>query len=109
LLAAALLVLLCCAVLQYRHVRAGEGRAVAAEAVEAAEAQTIALLSYRPETASRTLHAAEAALAPGPFRDRYADMIEQRTIPAARNERIGTSAEVVGSAWLSGDDESARV
>ncbi|QDQ98655.1 twin-arginine translocation pathway signal [Tomitella fengzijianii] len=109
LLAAALLVLLCGAVLQHHHVRADEERAAAAGAVAAAEAQATALLSYRPETASRTLHAAEAALAPGPFHNRYADMIEQRTIPAAKNERIGTSAEIAGSAWLSGDDERARV
>lgn len=109
LLAAGLLVLLCGAVLQNRHVRAVQERAALAEAVAAAETQTAALLSYSPETASRTLHAAAAALAPGPFRTRYADMIDRRTIPAAEKKRISTSAEIAGSALLSGEEDHARV
>lgn len=109
LLTVALVALVCGAVLQYRSIRGGEERAALTAAVAAAESQTAALLSYSPESAARTLHAAEERLAPGPFRARYAGMIEQRTIPAARDKRISTSAETVGSALLSGGDARARV
>lgn len=85
--------------------RAAERQRLAAGAVAAAEAASLAVLDYRPETVAEDLAAAEQFLAP-PFLDRFREQSRQVTVPRSTAGQVASSARSAGSALagLDGDD-----
>lgn len=85
--------------------RAAERQRLAAGAVAAAEAASLAVLDYRPETVAEDLAAAEPLLAP-PFLDHFREQSRQVTVPRSTAGQVASSARSAGSALagLDGDD-----
>ncbi len=78
------------------------------ESVSAARDATIAMLSYRADTAERDLTAALDRIT-GPFRDSYTDLVQNTVIPAAKEKKISAQARVPAAASASADRRSAVV
>jgi Mce-associated membrane protein len=72
----------------------------AAKSVQAAMESTIAMLSYRPETAEKDLIAARDRLT-GKFRDDYTKLINDLVIPGAKQKQISSAATVPAAASVS--------
>ena len=85
--------------------RAEERQRLAAGAVAAAEAASLAVLDYRSETVAEDLAAAEPLLAP-PFLDRFREQSRLVTVPRSTAGQVASSARSAGSALaeLDGDD-----
>jgi Mce-associated membrane protein len=79
-----------------------------AESVAAAKASTVAILSYRPDTAEQQLGAARELLT-GSFRDSYSSLIHDIVIPGAKQQKITATATVAAAAAVSADDHHAVV
>ncbi|MFF3574004.1 RDD family protein [Nocardia jiangxiensis] len=92
--------------LQYRRDRATEQ--TRAEVARIAGDDTVALLSYKPDTVRSDLSAAAGALT-GDFLRYYRDYTTKVVIPAAEEKKVDTKARVAGSAVLSADDRHATV
>ncbi|WP_024794890.1 hypothetical protein [Tomitella biformata] len=97
------------AVLYLQHSRHGRDATGTALAVDAAAAQSVALLSYNPEEVEVQLRSAADGLAPSPFRDAYGQTSSEKVVPAAREQGISTEATVVGRSLVSGDTNTATV
>lgn len=82
--------------------------AAAAKSVQAATESTIAILSYRPDTADKNLHAAGDRLT-GTFRGDYTHLINDVVIPGAKQKRISAVATVPGAALISATQNHAVV
>lgn len=78
------------------------------ESVAAARDATVALLSYRAETAEKDLMAA-LDRATGPFLDSYSDLVESTVIPAAIEKKISAQARVAAAASMSAGSGQAVV
>lgn len=78
------------------------------ESVSAARDATIAMLSYRADTAERDLTAALDRIT-GPFRDSYTDLVQNTVIPAAKEKKISAQARVPAAASASADRQRAVV
>jgi Mce-associated membrane protein len=76
---------------------AGLGRV---EAIQAAREATVALLSYRPDTAERDLGAARDRLT-GHFKDDYTSLTRDLVIPGSKQKQISAVATVQGAASVS--------
>jgi Mce-associated membrane protein len=92
---------------QYRS-DVGTDAAVAATATAAAEAGTVALLSYSPEHLESDFTAAKSHLT-GDFLAYYNKFTEQVVAPAARERKVKTTAEVTRSAVSEMHPGSAKV
>jgi Mce-associated membrane protein len=79
-----------------------------AESMAAAKASTVAMLSYRPDTAEQQLGAARELLT-GSFRDSYTSLIHDIVIPGAKQQQITATATVAAAASVSADDHHAVV
>ncbi|UXA15537.1 hypothetical protein KXD97_26385 [Mycobacterium sp. SMC-8] len=80
----------------------------AAESVRVASETTVAILSYRPDTAEKDLTAAADRLT-GTFRDQYTDLTKTVVIPGAQQQQISAVATVPAAASVSADDDRAEV
>ena len=83
-------------------------QSAAVNPVQAATESTIALLSYRPDTADRDLHAAGDRLT-GTFRGDYTKLINDVVIPGAKQKKISAVATVPGAAPMSATRDHAVV
>lgn len=75
---------------------------------EIAQASTIALLSYQPDTVDADLQSAAGRLTGG-FLDYYSKYTKEVVIPAAKEKKVDTQAEAVGSGVVSADADRATV
>lgn len=80
----------------------------AAKSVQAATESTIAMLSYRPETAEKDLAAAGDRLT-GIFRDDYTKLIKDVVVPDAKHKWISSVATVPAAASVSATKNHAVV
>jgi Mce-associated membrane protein len=78
------------------------------ESVQAAKDSTVAMLSYRPETAEKDLGAARDRLT-GTFKDSYTSLIHDVVIPGAKQRQISAVATVPAAASVSADPDRAVV
>lgn len=70
------------------------------DALAAAKDTTVALLSYKPDTAEKDLTAAQARLT-GTFKDSYAQLTRDVVIPGAKQKQITATATVPAIASVS--------
>jgi Mce-associated membrane protein len=80
----------------------------ATEAVQAARAGTVALLSYSPGTAAKNLGAARDLMT-GQFRDSYTQLVNDVVIPGAQQQHIQAVATVPAAASVSATETHAVV
>lgn len=78
------------------------------ESVQAAKDSTVAMLSYRPDTAEKDLGAARDRLT-GTFKDSYTSLIHDVVIPGAKQRQISAVATVPAAASVSADPDRAVV
>ncbi|WP_156738344.1 MULTISPECIES: hypothetical protein [unclassified Mycobacterium] len=71
-----------------------------AEAVRVASDDTVALLSYKPESVDKDLGAARDRLT-GEFKDAYSTLIREVVIPGAKEKRITAVVKVTAAAPVS--------
>jgi Mce-associated membrane protein len=74
--------------------------AAASQAVRTASDSAVAMLSYQPDTAGATLHAAQSRLT-GAFRDSYISLIDKVVIPGAKEKNISVTARIAAAAPMS--------
>lgn len=87
---------------------ARSAQAAAVSAVAAASESTVALLSYRPDSAAGTLNAARDRLT-GSFRDSYTSLINDVVIPGAKEKGISATATVPAASSVSASHDHAVV
>jgi Mce-associated membrane protein len=78
------------------------------ESVQAAKDSTVALLSYKPDTAEKDLGAARDRLT-GSFLDAYTQLINNVVIPGAKEKKISAQAAVPAAASVSAKPDHAVV
>jgi Mce-associated membrane protein len=78
------------------------------ESVQAAKDNTIAILSYKPDTVEQQLHAARDLLT-GEFRDSYTSLTNDVVIPGAKQKQISAVATVPAAASVSAKSNHAVV
>jgi Mce-associated membrane protein len=78
----------------------GDDSRAAAESVQAATDTTVAMLSYRPDTADQNLRAARDRMT-GAFRDSYSSLTNDVVIPGAKQRQISAVATVPAAASVS--------
>ncbi|QEN16533.1 hypothetical protein ACRDU6_31100 [Mycolicibacterium sp. ELW1] len=78
------------------------------ESVQAAKDSTVALLSYKPDTADKDLGAARDRLT-GSFLDAYTQLINNVVIPGAKEKKISAQAAVPAAASVSAKPDHAVV
>lgn len=89
--------------------RAQEQVALArSQAVEAAQQQAVALLSYDHRSIDADLDRARSGLT-GPFREEYAKLTSEVIAPVAKEQRTTTRANVVRSAVVNAEQDRAVV
>lgn len=94
--------------LKWQYDSARESAAARTQSVAAATESTIALLSYRPDTAEKELTAARESLT-GTFRDSYSSLIHDIVIPGAQQQQISAVATVPAVASVSASANRAVV
>lgn len=104
----AIVLALVVALLKWQDGSMRDARVGSVESVEAAKENTIAILSYRPETVEKDLQAARDRLT-GTFKDSYTSLIHDVVIPGAKQKRIAAVAKVPAAASLSADSRRAVV
>lgn len=87
---------------------ASQSEAARAEAVRVASADTIAILSYRPESVEKDLNAARDLLT-GKFRDEYTKLINDVVIPGAKQNRVSAIVTVPAAAAITATPTHAVV
>ena len=97
-----------CGYLKWRGATARTAAAAATRSVTAAVDSTVAILSYRPDTADKDLVAAGDRLT-GPFRDAYTSLIHDVVIPGAKQKNITVVADVPAAASVSATPNHAVV
>ena len=80
----------------------------AAKTVRVATESTIAMLSYRPDTAEKDLTAARDRMI-GKFRDDYTQLVNDVVIPGAKQKRISSVATVPAASSVSASQNHAVV
>lgn len=80
----------------------------AVESVRAASDNTIAILSYKADTAERDLGAASSRLT-GEFKKSYLSLTQDVVIPGAKQDQIGSAATVPAAASISATENHAVV
>jgi Mce-associated membrane protein len=94
--------------LKWQYDSARDDAAARAQSVAAATESTIAVLSYRPDTAEKQLTAARERLT-GNFRDSYSSLIHDVVIPGAQQKQISAVATVPAAASVSATANRAVV
>jgi Mce-associated membrane protein len=85
-----------------------DSQAAAAQSVRLATEDTIAMLSYQPDTVEKDLTAAQERTT-GTFRDSYTRLIAEVVIPGAKERRVSAVATVVAAASISATQNHAVV
>jgi Mce-associated membrane protein len=96
----ALLMAVAAAYLRYQDGLASDSGTARIESVAAAKESTIALLSYKPETAEKELGAARDRLT-GTFKESYTQLTHDVVIPGAKQKHISAVATVPAAASVS--------
>ena len=78
------------------------------ESVRVAGEDTVALLSYKPDSVDKDLGAARERLT-GDFKDEYATLAREVVIPGAKEKHISAVAKVTAAASVSATDSHAIV
>lgn len=78
------------------------------EAMAAARESIVAMLSYQPDTAEKTLNEARGRLT-GQFLDAYTQLIQTVVVPAAKKDRISAVAKVPATSVMSAQSDRAVV
>lgn len=94
--------------LKWQYDSARGAAAAQTQSVATATESTIALLSYRPDTAEKELTAARDRLI-GTFRDSYSALIHDVVIPGAQQKQISAVATVPAAASVSATTNHAVV
>ena len=94
--------------LKWQYDSARDEAAARTQSVAAATESTIAVLSYRPDTAEKQLTAARERLT-GNFRDSYSSLIHDVVIPGAQQKQISAVATVPAAASVSATANRAVV
>ncbi|WP_234834911.1 hypothetical protein [Mycolicibacterium stellerae] len=94
--------------LKYTVDRAKADERAAAESVQAAKDGAVAMLSYTPDTAEKSLSAARDRLTGG-FRDEYTSLTRDVVIPGAKQRMISATATVAEAASASATANHAVV
>jgi Mce-associated membrane protein len=87
---------------------ARESRAAAEQSVRAASDNTVAILSYKPETVDQDLKGAADRLAE-PFRQQYTQLVKDVVAPGAKQQHISAVATVPAAASVSATGKHAVV
>jgi Mce-associated membrane protein len=87
---------------------ARESRSAAEQSVRAATDDTIAILSYRPDTVERDLTGAAGRLTGG-FRQQYTQLVSDVVAPGAKQQHISAVATVPAAASVSATENHAVV
>lgn len=106
--ALALMLALGAGYLKWLDSSARDTQTAATVSVRAATESTVALLSYKPDTAEQDLNAASGRLT-GSFKDSYSALIHDVVIPASRQEQITSVADVAAAASVSATENHAVV
>ena len=85
-----------------------QSQTAASESVRAATEDTVALLSYHPDSVDKELNAARDRLT-GDFSDAYSRLIDDVVIPGAKQQRISAVATVPAAASVSATEKHAVV
>jgi Mce-associated membrane protein len=96
------------AYLKWQHTAACDARIAATQSVQTATESTIAMLSYRPDTAEKDLTAARDRLT-GQFKDAYTKLTHDIVIPGAKQKQISAVATVPTAASVSATENHAVV
>lgn len=94
--------------LSYRNHSATAADVARVESVRAATDSTVALLSYKADSADKTLNDAKSRLT-GSFRDSYSKLVNDVVIPGARQKHLSSVATVAAAAPVSADARHAEV
>lgn len=106
--ALALLLTAAAGFLKWRDGTARSSDLARVESVQAAKDTTVALLSYKPDTAERELPAAAQRMT-GSFKKQYQDLIASVVIPGSKEQRISAAASVPAIASVSATPAKAVV
>jgi Mce-associated membrane protein len=106
----ALALLLACAAgyLKWQNMSDHSAAIARVESVAAAKDATIALLSYKPDTAEKDLNAARDRLT-GTFKDSYTQLTHDVVIPGAKEKHISATATVPAAAAVKATPNHAVV
>lgn len=94
--------------LKWQDATVRDAQTAALESVNAAKDATVAMLSYRPDTAEKDLGAARERLT-GQFRDAYSQLTHDVVIPGAKQKQISAGATVPAAGSVSADPSHAVV
>jgi Mce-associated membrane protein len=103
-----LLLALGAGLLKWFDVTGRDAQTARVESVRAATDSTIAMLSYRADSAEQDLGAASDRLT-GQFKDAYGALTHDVVIPGAKEKHISATARVPGAASVSATDKHAVV
>lgn len=78
------------------------------EATAAARDSIVAMLSYQPDTADKSLNDARSRLT-GQFLDAYTQLIQTVVVPSAKKDRISAVAKVPATSVMSAEQDRAVV
>lgn len=104
----ALVLTLVAGFLKWQDTAATQAEVARIETVQVAKDATVALLSYKPDTAERELTAARDRLT-GSFRDSYSQLTNEVVIPGAKQKQISATATVPAAGSVSADADRAVV
>ena len=108
LVAIALMLAMAAGWLKWQAACEGIDEAAAAQVVQAARDSAVALLSYSPDTAEKSLGTARDRLT-GTFRDAYTSLTHDMIIPSAKEKRISAVATVPAAAVVKATGSHAVV
>jgi Mce-associated membrane protein len=94
--------------LKWQDISTREARLAGIESVRAATDSTVAMLSYRPDTAEKDLDAARDRLT-GAMKDSYTSLTHDVVIPGAREKQISAMATVPAAAVVTASASHAVV
>jgi Mce-associated membrane protein len=94
--------------LKWHHTSSRDGQTAALQSVHTATEDTIAMLSYRPDTVEKDLTAARDRLT-GQFKDAYTSLTNDVVIPGAKQKQISAVATVPAAASISATENHAVV
>jgi Mce-associated membrane protein len=106
--ALALLLAAAAGYLKWRDASVRDAQVARVESVHAATDDTVALLSYRPDTVEKDLGAARDRLT-GTFRDSYTALTHDVVIPGAKQKQISATATVPAAASVLANPDHAVV
>jgi Mce-associated membrane protein len=85
--------------LKYMGSSASEAQRASVDSVQAAKDTTVAMLSYSPDTAEKSLTAARDRMV-GPFRDSYGSLVHDVVVPGAKEKKVTAVATVPAAASI---------